>query len=159
MKNLASRKRDIVIGFVILVVVAAIFFFVKSRSKPMAVPQGPSEPTITQVEQNLKDKYNFIVPDNVEKTDLKDVSGGVSSGIATRTEILADLPDPDQGYFYQAWLENGDKLISLGQMSMAKGGWLISYNGDAYPGYNKVVVSLERYFDNKIEKRVLEGNF
>lgn len=159
MRNLASRKRDIVVGFVILLVLAAVFYFFKSRNKQMTVPEASSEPTITQVEQNFKDKYNLTVPDNIEKTNLKDVSGGNGMGIATRTEILADLPDPESGYFYQAWLENGDKLVSLGKMSMEKGGWIISYTGSNYPGYNKVLVSLERVFDYTVEKRILEGSF
>lgn len=157
MKELASRRKDIIVGLIILVAVAGIFYFFKNRTTSLKVED--TEPTITQIERSLEDKFNFIVPDDVEKTELKDVSGGSSQGIATRTEVLADLPDPDAGYFYQAWLENGEKLVSLGRMSMAKGGWLTSYNGDNYKDYNKVVVSLERYFDSKLEKRVLEGNF
>ncbi len=160
MKDFGSRKRDIIVGVVILVVIAGAFYFFKLRKTTPTVPQATSGPSIQQIEQNIADKFKFVVPDNVEKTALKDVSGGNGSGIATRTEILADLPDPDAGYFYQAWLQNSSgKLISLGQMQMAKGGWLIEYNGAAYPGYNKIIVSLERVFDTNLEKGILEGSF
>jgi len=158
MKNLASRKRDIVVGLVILIVVAGIFYFFKTRTKTLKVPEI-NEPTIEQIERSLEDKFKFNVPDDVEKAELRDISGGDGSGIATRTEILADLPDPEAGFFYQAWLENGDKTVSLGKLSMEKGGWLVTYNSLNYSGYDKVVISLEKAFNFKIEKRVLEGNF
>ncbi len=158
MKNLSSKKKDIIVGLIILVVVAGIFYFFKNRANSLKVPET-NEPTINQIEQNLKDKFNFNVPGDVEKTDLKDVSGGDGVGIATRTEILADLADPNAGYFYQAWLEKDEKLVSLGKLGMAKGGWLISYSSSKFPGYDKVVISLEKVFDNNLEKRVLEGSF
>lgn len=159
MEGFAPRRRNIAVGLLVLVVIAGIFYLIKSRADSMKVPESSNEPTITQIEQNFKDKYNITIPDDVEKTSLKDVSGGPGAGIATRTEILADLPDPEEGTFYQAWLQNGDKVISLGKMSMEKGGWLISYNSSAYPEYNSIVVSLEKVFDSNLEKRILEGSF
>lgn len=159
MNNFTSRRRDILIGVVILIVIAAVFYLVKSNQNTMKVPEASTEPTITQIEQNFKDKYNITIPDDVEKTSLVDVSGGNGSGIATRNEVLVDLPDPELSTFYQAWLEKDGKLISIGKMAMEKGGWLVRYNGAAYPDYNKVIVSLEKVFDSKIEQKVLEGSF
>jgi hypothetical protein len=165
MNKFAGRGRDIVIGLVILVVLAVGFFWYKNRKPALKVPQTSNQPSIQTVEQKIKNRFNLTVPDNVEKTALKDVSGGDGSGIATQTEMLVDLPDPEPGTFYQAWLENnlpvqtGGKLVSLGMLRMEKGGWLIDYNGAGYPGFNKVVVSQEKVFDSKIEERVLEGSF
>lgn len=157
MKDLG--KKDIITGLVILVVIAGLVYWFKIRKPTPTVPVT-STPSITQVEKNIEDKFKFTVPDNVEKTQLKDITGGDGSGIATRTEILVDLPDPEPGTFYQAWLENANgKLLSLGKLDIAKGGWLITYNGSSYPTYNKVVISQEKVFDGNIEERVLEGSF
>ncbi len=156
--DLSSRKRDILIGLVVLVLIAGIFYLYKLQKPKLKVPEN-SAPTFQQVEQNLEGKFKFNVPDDVEKAQLTDVSGGDGSGIATRTEILADIADPAVGYFYQAWLEKNGTLVSLGKMLMEKGGWLITYNGSKYIGYNKVIISLEKTFDSKIEKRILEGSF
>jgi hypothetical protein len=71
-------------------------------------------------------------------------------GLATRNEILADLPS---GQSYQGWLENSNgKTVLLGTLKMAKGGWLLNYNSGAYPGYNKVIVTAG-------QKHILEGSF
>lgn len=152
------NRRDIIIGIIVLVILAGLFYWYKSRKPALKVPE--STPSIQQVEQSIEDKFKFVVPDNIEKAQLKDITGGDGSGIATRTEILVDLPDPEPGTFYQAWLENANgKLLSLGKLNEAKGGWLIQYNGAAYPTYNKVVISQEKVVDGTIEERVLEGSF
>lgn len=159
MKDLGGRRRDIVTGLVILVVVAGLVYWFKFRKPTPSVPQV-NNPSIQQVEQGIEDKFKFKVPDNVEKAQLKDITGGDGSGIATKNEILVDLPDPEPGTFYQAWLQNANgKLLSLGKLGMVKGGWLISYNGADYPTYNKIVISQEKVLDGAIEERVLEGSF
>jgi len=156
MKDLARNKKDILIGLVILVVLAVGVYLWKFNKPQLKVPE---EKTVQVVEQDLENKFKFMIPDDVEKAQLKDVSGGDASGIATRNEILVDILDPEPGTFYQAWLEKDGKLISLGKLRIAKGGWLLEYSSAKYPGYNKIVVSQEKVFDLKIEERVLEGSF
>ena len=157
MKNLG--RKDIITGLIILAVIAGLVYWFKLRKPTPTVPVSTT-PSIEQVEGAIEDKFKFTVPDNVEKALLKDITGGDGSGIATRTEILVDLPDPEPGTYYQAWLENsGGKLLSLGRLAIAKGGWMVTYNGKAYPTYNKVVISQEKVVDGSIEERVLEGNF
>jgi hypothetical protein len=73
-------------------------------------------------------------------------------GIATRSEILADLPTPAAGQYYQGWLGNGQKLVLIGTLNNAKGGWILDYSSVKYPGYNQVVVTLAG-------KHILEGSF
>jgi hypothetical protein len=105
---------------------------------------------------------------------LSDVSGGNSSGIATRKfenetfslTILADLPDTEQGGFYQGWLERGDEdsedysLIPAGKMKLAKGGWMLNFESSTdYSDYNQVIVSSESVSDNNLEEPILEGSF
>jgi hypothetical protein len=90
---------------------------------------------------------------DVEKIELKDVSGGSGIGIATRNEILADLSTLPNGQFYQGWLENSSgKTVLLGTLKLAKGGWILNYNSSVYPGYNKVIVTAGT-------KHILEGSF
>jgi len=152
LKNI--QKRDVLVGLVIAAsLVVAILLLVKPAKKTLiSIPTpNPSE--------RVENRFNIDIPENVEKTDLVDVSGGTGGGIATRSEILADLPDPEKGKVYQAWLEKDGKLVSLGQLRMAKGGWLTEYGAANFPGYNKIIVSLESKFDSILETKVLEGSF
>jgi hypothetical protein len=148
------QKRDVLVGVVILAaLIVAILLLVKPAKKTAIVIPTP------RPQERVEDRFNLQIPDNIEKTELVDVSGGTGGGIATRTEILADLADPETGKFYQAWLEKDGKLVSLGKLRLAKGGWLIEYNSANYAGYNKVVVSLETKFDSVVETKILEGSF
>lgn len=143
------RTRDIVIGLVILAVVAgAIVWIRRARTTPAPLPT-PS------IEEKIEKTFNFEIPEDVDRAELKDVSGGGGAGIATRDTVLADLPDPEGGYFYQAWTEKDGKLISLGKMRLAKGGWI--FEGSV--AGQKVIVSKEKIFDSKIETKILEGSF
>ena len=96
------KTRDIVIGLLILLVVAGLVFLrQKNASDDMVVPQTLSSEE--QTEQNLESKFNIQIPNDVEKAELKDVSGGSSSGIVTHRfengkfslSIIADLPEPE----------------------------------------------------------------
>ena len=95
----------------------------------------------------------MAIPADVERTELKDVSGGQSFGIATRTEILANLPEPPAGTVYQGKLENDQgQFVTLGTLHIAKGGYILEYNSSNYSGYNKVLVVLG-------SQTILEGSF
>ncbi len=144
------KTKDAVIGLVVLVILITSALLIK-RARTNKLQNMPSAtPT---VEQRIKDTFGgLIIPEDVDKADLTDVSGGDGVGIATRTEILADLPEPTSNRFYQAWLEKDGKKVLLGRMRVAKGGYIIEYDGARYPGYNKVVVTLG-------ETRILEGSF
>ena len=78
---------------------------------------------------------------------------GRGMGLATRNEILADLPTLPNGQSYQGWLENSSgKTVLLGTLKEAKGGWILNYNSSIYPGYNKIIVTVG-------VKHILEGSF
>lgn len=143
------KARDIIIGAIVLgLLVGGALWVRKTRLDRQAL-----KVTTPSVEEKISDTFNgLIVPEGVEKAELKDISGSGGFGIATRTEVLADLPDLSAGSFYQAWLEKDDQKVLLGKMRIAKGGYMIEYDSSKYPGYNKVVVSLG-------EKKILEGSF
>ena|SRR3989344_838575 len=150
-------RRDILVGFVIVIVIVLGVLLFKKLKTPKVLPTPiPQE---ISFKNDLEDSFNFYIPDNVKTVELKDISGGNGRGIATSTDILADIQDPASSYFYQAWLEDNGKFVSLGKLRTAKGGWLLEYDGSKYPEYKKLVVSLEKVFDNLLEKRILEGSF
>ncbi len=133
------KLRDVVIGLIILVLVVTAVIYKRNKAAKLAVPLSTPG-----VEQRISDTFNgFEIPEDVEKTELKDVSGGDGFGIATRTEVLADLPESESGY-YQVYMDG--KL--MGSMRVAKGGWLFEGNING----QKIEVRLE-------EKTILEGSF
>ena len=136
------KGRDIAISLIVLVIlVTGAIVYKKARTNRLQVVPV-STPSI---EQKIEDKFGGLkIPDNAERTELKDISGGNGYGIATRSEVLADLPETGAGYFYQVWADGQ----SLGKMRIAKGGWLFEgkINGQ------KIEIRLG-------EKTILEGSF
>ena len=156
------NRRDIVIGLVVLAVIAAIIYLVRRPQEQLELQTTPS------VEEQLEESFNLQLPDDVDKVELSDVSGGNSSGIATRKNesgvythtVLADLPDPEVGKFYEGWLVMADKVVSTGKFMIAKGGYLLEYESSTdYTDYNMVVVTLEQKDDKTPEVHILEGTF
>ena len=166
----SMKRRDIVIGILILVIVAGVIYWRQrtSPSEEMRVPETLS------LEDTLEEKFKIEIPEDVDKAELKDVSGGSASAIAIRKfennkfthSILADLPDPEAGSFYEGWLVRGEEgsdnfsSFSSGRMRLAKGGWMLEFESSTdYSDYNKVVVTSEKVADKTPEKHILEGSF
>lgn len=134
------RARDIVTGLIILALLVGGIFWVK-RTKTNKEALTVTTPT---VEEKISDTFNGLeIPKDTEKTELKDVANSDGVGIATRTEVLADLPEPEAGN-YQVYMDG--KL--LGKMRVAKGGWLFEGNISG----TKIEVKLG-------DKTLLEGSF
>jgi len=166
------KTRDIVIGLVIVVLLGGIFYW--RRVKTQVPKEELKVPQTLSIQDQIEEKFNLKLPEDVEKAELKDVSGGSSSGIATRKfenqtfshTVLADLPDPEQGKFYEGWLTKGEEgkegfsIVSTGRMRQAKGGWLLELQTKTnYTDYKNVVVTLEEKVDKIPEKHILEGSF
>ena len=162
------NKRDIVIGFIILAVVAGIIYFVR---RPKVTPIVTPTPG---VEEQIESKFNTVIPDDTQRAELKDATGGASSGIAARKfengkfnlTVLADLPDLTSGEVYEVWLVRGKtgdpsySIIAIGAMQIAKGGYLLDFSANKdYSDYQQVVISLETKLTNIPQKSVLEGSF
>ncbi|KKQ52989.1 hypothetical protein A2865_02115 [Candidatus Woesebacteria bacterium RIFCSPHIGHO2_01_FULL_39_17] len=164
------KRRDIVIGILILAIVGGVIYW-RQRSLPseeMKVPETLS------LEDTLEEKFKIEIPEDVDKAELKDVSGGSASAIATRKfennkfthSILADLPDPESGSFYEGWLVRGEEgsdnfsSFSTGRMRLAKGGFMLEFESSTdYSDHNKVVITSEKVADKLPEKHILEGSF
>lgn len=138
--------------FVVLAAVVVGFFllFPSLKKTPPSLNLPPATPGI---EEQIKQKFGGLdIPEDAERTELKNVSEDEGIGIATRSEILADLPDLEKGESYQALLSDGSKTILLGNLRLAKGGYILEYDSSKYPGFNQIVIM-------KGSKRILEGSF
>jgi len=146
------KTRDVVIGLVVLVILITAALLIKRSLNKKAVVSTPTQQV--SIQQKIQNTFpGLTIPEDSVKTNLIDVTGGQSFGVATDNEILANLPDISAGKAYKAWLENSDgKTILLGNLRAAKGGYLIDYNSSRYPSYNKVVITLDN-------THILEGSF
>lgn len=145
------KTRDVVIGFVFLVIlIAGIIFIFRIKNK-----KEVSEPLPTpNISQDIKSAFpNLDIPEGVENTKLHDVTGGDSIGVATRTEVVANLPDPSNSKKYEVLLENKEgKILNIGEMKVSKSGYILEYNSTKFPGYDKIIIILGT-------SPVLEGSF
>lgn len=153
------NKKDVVIGFVIIALIIVASLIYRKINNPNLKVKDSISPTPISFQKEIENKFNIVIPENTNSIELVDISGGNGRGIATKSEILADIDDPASGYFYEGWLSKDNNFVSLGKLQVAKGGWLLEYNGSNYTDYNNVIVSLEKVFDNKIETKILEGSF
>jgi hypothetical protein len=150
-------KKDIIIGFIIIaVVVSGAFLYRKLKNPKISLAPTPAS---ISFQKDLEDSFKYDIPEDRSTIELKDVSGGNGRGVATDKEILADIDDPIRGYFYQAWTEENGNFVSLGKLQMVKGGWLLDYSNLKLDNAGKIVISLEKDYDAKMEKRILEGSF
>jgi hypothetical protein len=161
------KRRDIVIGLIVVALIAGTIYLIRRRNS-QETPLKTNEPTTEETESRLEDTFKLDIPEDLDKAQLKDVTGGTSTGIATREFVsgkfthtaLVDLPDPAVGYFYEGWLVKGDQYFSTGKLRIAKGGYLLEFqSGVDYSDYDKVVITLEKVFDKTPEQHVLEGTF
>lgn len=164
-------RRDIIIGFVILIILAVIVYWVSRPKSEVVTAPTPTPVSVEEVEKKIEDQFQKNIPETGQKAGLKDLTGGDSSGLAVKEKednlvkvsILADLPDPEEGYYYQAWVvkdvEGKEEKVSLGKLTIAKGGFSLEYQTKAdLDSFNKIVISLEKTVDDIEEKRVLEGS-
>lgn len=163
------QKRDLIIGATVLIVIAVIVFFIQRRKSEIVTPVPTATPTLEETQNSIENKFKVNIPEDADKAELKDAHGTGFSGIATREfkngvysiTVLADLPDPDTGMFYQAWLSDGSGTSRLlGTLRMAKGGYLLDYttSQDLRP-LSSVAISLETKNDAKVEEVVLQGSY
>jgi hypothetical protein len=144
--------RRVIVSFVVLIlIVTGIMIFLKLRNKNNPSIVLPlSTPT---VEEQIESKLNgLVIPDDGNKIELKNVSNLEALGIATEKGVYANLPDLEEGEHYRVLLGNGTKTIVLGNLTKAKGGWILEHDLSKYVGYKQIFIL-------KGEQRILEGSF
>lgn len=165
------KARDVVIGLIVLVILITGAIYIRNNRKAKTSVVPLPTPNFELVESKFP---GLTVPANADRVNLNKVDGAEGIGEVFKTfsngkfnlTVMADLSAPDAGYFYQSWLVRGNvgdgnfAFVSMGEMSLAKGGYLTEFSADKdYSDYKKVVVTLERVFDNTSEQRILEGSF
>ena len=152
-------KRDILIGFIIIALIIFGASYYRKIKNPFNKATSISTPISISFKDEFENNFKYDIPEDQNSIELKDVSGGDARGIATEKEILVDAADPSTGYYYEAWLIKDDQAVSLGKLQVAKGGWLLEYDKNKNSEYQKIIISLEKINDNKIETKILEGSF
>ncbi len=162
-------RRNIVIGILLILAVAAgIYFIWVRREKTLKLSPETTPTPSSGIEESIERKFNIQIPENVTKAELKAVSETEGSGLATedaqngKTEltILVNLPEPEKDKFYQAWIQRSNSFISLGQLREAKGGWI--FEGESQlkkEDIEDILITLEAKYDNTPEKEILKGSF
>jgi len=151
---LRMKTRDLVIGLIFLVGIVTAILIIRGKAKvnSLPVPTVPIETPSTQ--QRLQSKFqNLVIPTGGDQIDFTDVTGGSAMGIATKNEIIADLPTLTKGENYQAYLaDSSGKTVLLGNLTMEKGGWILDFDSSKYPGFTKIIVA-------QGITHILEGSF
>ena len=179
MNNDGNRSRSILVGVVVVIIVILIVIFFVRRSQNensnLVNSNIPFPQATSAFESQLQNNFGITVPSSAVKANLVDVTGGNQMGLATFDKqslpdgklsgqndytVIANLEDPATGYFYEAWLANNTDVIPLGQLNIAKGGWLLDYTTPKdLTDHKKVWITLESVNDNTPEKHILEGSF
>jgi hypothetical protein len=121
-------------------------------------------------ESNMDVKTLVMGAEDTKVINLKDVTGGSSTGTAyiLRRDgslyhtVLANLPDLAGNEFYEGWLvKNPDtsEFFSTGAMTKEKNNmYELSFSSTQnYEGYDTVVITLEKIDDKTPEVHILES--
>ena len=160
--------------FLVLVVGLMYFFDVRKRNvSEVAGPEPVQEarPTPSSAKIDIQEQQK-AVEQSRETTTLTDVTGGSSTGTATRSfdgsnflhTLSTQLPSSGSGQFYEGWLvsETSDpKVISSGRLSVLQSGqYALVFNSSTNLfSHPQVVVTLESRDDGRPETHILEGSF
>jgi hypothetical protein len=160
----------ILILAVVVVIIGAIWVLgarQSSQTAPTAVlttPVPTPTATVTPVPAEVP------VTLEAETINLTDVTGGNSSGEATRKfsdgkfthSVTASLPEPEDSAFYEGWLVKADDagFFSTGKMTKSGTEYQLNYTDTVdHPDFPTVVITLEKIDDTEPETHVLEGTF
>ncbi len=158
----------IVIGMV--VVIGGGWYWLKKTVKPEEKAAVGNNMVVNERIVRKYEEAKLGLSDNSEKINLSSVGKIKGLGMAVREvsgevflhTILAELPDPEVGKFYEGWLvrESDKSVVYSGRLELRKGGWMLEYVGKKDLNDHKlVVVTLESKDDQKPETHILEGRF
>lgn len=163
-------NRERWIGLAVVLIIVGGWLFFRSRQPSQEPASAEQEQAAEEKVSTFAEQLGVTIPEDVEKTALTDVTGGEAQGVATRDfdeglfthSVLASLPDPETGAFYEGWLVRPDPfdVVYTGKLRLVKGGWSLDYEaGEDLSDHNRVVVTLERVDDQQPEAHILEGSF
>jgi hypothetical protein len=150
---------------VIVLILLGLWLWRRTQAEPTA---PTNEDTVLESRVNeFLDNAGFSLPEDIDRANLDGTLEGDSTGVATRSQIddateytvLASLPDLISGW-YQAWLttEDGQDPVSLGQLIIAKGGYVVETTTQTdWSQRGRVIVTHEETLDDQPETTILEG--
>ncbi|MDQ3158938.1 MAG: anti-sigma factor [bacterium] len=165
-KKLNNSGNTMVVAAVIVVIlIITIGAYVLLNNDEVSAPSTSNETVSEQT-----DESSMLQTDVAQLSAVGEYTG---SGEATRTfdlagpkffhDVIANIPDPAEGKFYEGWLVNNGKFFSTGKLEKNGEQYILNYVGDKdYPDHNLVVITEETEangLDNKPEAHVLEGSF
>lgn len=165
------KTRDVAIGFIVLIALIAGVLVIKNSQKGKTATLPSPTPNFGVVENKFP---SLKVPANADRASLNDISGDGGMGEAFRTfqngqfslTVMANLPDPKSGTYYQAWMVRGNpgdvnfSYASLGRLGIAKGGYLVDFiSSKDYSDYKAIVVSVQTTTSVTPQTHLLEGSF
>lgn len=169
------KTSDIVKVAVVIAAIAGFFYFTNQAADEDVdeTDMQFSQDTTEETERQIEERFRTEVPEGAERAELKarDVEGRALAtrevtDSGTNISVLADLADPEQGHFYQAWAAKGQEgdedfeRISLGRLRVAKGGFVTDFTSESdLSEFDQVLISQERTQDSEPEQTVVEGSF
>lgn len=173
-KQMNSRPKA-KIPWTLAVIVAGILIFVVAFIWFRGGGEESAQQTETTEPVELRTENIPSVPvEEPETISLIDVTGGESTGIATRViddgvykhTVKATIPDLEEGYFYEGWLvsQSPFHFFSTGDMvTISTGEYVLEWYGEfgeTYSGYTDVVITIEPDDgDPAPADHILEGSF
>jgi hypothetical protein len=167
-RNKEMTRVILVVVAVIIVILIAIFLIRRRAEQNLINVNSPLPTPVSTFQENLQNNFGITVPNNATKVDLHDSKGGSQAGLFTFEKqgsiyiytVIADLEEPQEGYFYQAWLVKDGDSVSLGKLSLAKGGWMTDYSTSVdLSDHKTILITLEKTLGNTPHDKVLEGSF
>jgi len=165
---MGMKRYGLVWGLALLgLIVVAGWYWMTNRVEPESVIEVGDN---LEISEEVLERFKGVseLSEWSEKVELRPVTGETGLGLATREvvdgqllhSVMADLPELRGGEFYEGWLVNGERKVSVGKLVKEKGGWLLESVGDkGLVEYDSVVITLEVRDDNIPEKEVLKGTF
>jgi hypothetical protein len=166
------KSKGLWVVIIVGLIAVAAYYYMRTPGAPDIVVTEDGQGV--EVTPEMQATFGVTIAENAQTSQLVDVVGGNSTGVATRVfengvfahAVLADLPEPTGNTFYEGWLVRGDKgddnfaFVSTGQMRQAKGGYVLEFEATTnYSDYNGVVITQETTLDEVPEEHVLEGSF
>jgi len=148
-------------------VVVGCWYWVTNRVEPEGLIEVGDN---LEIGEEVLERFKGMseLSDTAEKIELRPVKGESGFGVATREvvggqffhTVMADLPELGDDEFYEGWLVDEMRKVSMGKLVKEKGGWLLEFVGDeGLVEYDLVVITLEVRDDKSLEKEVLRGTF
>ena len=162
---MGMRQWLILVVVVILVVIGLRLLRRPAPSTPTPTPETTTEEVKDRVNR-LLESAGIEVPAGVKRVDLVG-SDSQSTGVATvkadgqaEITILAAVPDLDTGW-YEGWLtkSDGSEPLSLGRLTLAKGGYLLETTITEIGDRRQIIVSSQVKPSDQPTTEILKGTF